>query len=296
VAGRFISAVAFYGPKTGPLRDFLTGVQALLAEHLGGSFLPYSLDQVHATLIALNGVPDPDTGAIVNEYYRTHTGARLIMDTRQAMDILTARFSDPLRVRIGGYAQRQEIPFTSRGQHLFERAFSVQQNALVLVGWPTDSLGGPARPLDKLRRDMNAANVLHRYHFRDTDVDNDLHLVVGHHAGASAAELERAVGAVRAELADPIEIAIGLGDVKIVAADSHTLASPLYVSDIPADEASLRSLMSLGRGRSIIGGLGPSRYLSVSGPDHGAAHPQSRDGRRDELPNKKQAARLWKRR
>jgi len=30
---RFISAVAFYGPKTGRLRELLTGVQALIAEH-----------------------------------------------------------------------------------------------------------------------------------------------------------------------------------------------------------------------------------------------------------------------
>ena len=41
---RFISAVAFYGPKTGRLRELLTGVQALIAEHLGGDFRPYALD------------------------------------------------------------------------------------------------------------------------------------------------------------------------------------------------------------------------------------------------------------
>jgi hypothetical protein len=53
---RFISVVAFYGPKTGRLRELLTGVQALIAEHVGNDFRPYTLDQVHATLIALNGV------------------------------------------------------------------------------------------------------------------------------------------------------------------------------------------------------------------------------------------------
>jgi hypothetical protein len=39
--------------------------------------------------------------------------------------------------------------------------------------------------------------------------------------------------------AGPADLAIGLADVKIVAADSHTLAPPLYVSGIPADEASV---------------------------------------------------------
>jgi hypothetical protein len=124
------------------------------------------------------------------------------------------------------------------------RTFSVQDAAFVLVGWPAVSLAGAGRPLDELRREMNAANVLHRYHVRGTDVDNDLHLVVGHQAGAPAGALARATATVRAALAaDPVELAIGVSDIKIVAADSHTLAPPLYVSDIPADEAAMLALM-----------------------------------------------------
>ena len=148
------------------------------------------------------------------------------------------------RVRIGGFRPGQEIPFTSRGQHLAERAFSVQGEAFVLVGWPADSLAGAGRPVDELRREMNAAGVLHRYHARPGDVDNDLHLVVGHHDGAPAAALARATAAVRDKLAaDPADLAIGLSDVTIVAADSHTLAPPLYVGDVPADEAAVLALM-----------------------------------------------------
>ena len=121
----------------------------------------------------------------------------------------------------------------------------MQDQAFVLVGWPADSLAGAGRPLDELRREMNAADVLHRYHVRAADVDNDLHLVVGHHPGAPAGALARATAAVRDKLAaDPVDLAIGLTDVKIVAADSHTLAPPLYVGDIPADEAAVLALMS----------------------------------------------------
>jgi hypothetical protein len=225
-------------------------VQAVVAEHIGDRFLPYALAQIHATLIALNTATDPRTGAIVNEYYLTHQGTAVQMDLRRVMDILAARFAHPLQVRIGGHQQDGEILFTSRGQHLFDRAFSAQDGAFVLVGWPVISLApaaggaGTAQPVDELRRDMNAANLLHRYHFHDTDVDNDLHLVIGHHAGAEADAVARAVGAVREKLAaDPVDFAIGLDDVKIVAADSHTLAPPLYVSDIPADDGILRGLM-----------------------------------------------------
>ena len=243
MGSRFVSAVACYGPKTGPLRDLLAGVQALIAQHLGDDFLPYSPEQVHATLIALNGVRAG--GAVVNEYFLTQAGVRREMDLPRVMDILARRFATPLRVRIGGFLPHQEIPFTSRGQHLAERTFSVQDQAFVLMGWPAESLAGAGRPLDELRREMNAAGVLHRYHARAADVDNDLHLVVGHHRGAPAGALARATAAVRDQLAaDPVDLAIGLTDIKIVAADSHTLVPPLYVGDIPADEAAVLALMS----------------------------------------------------
>ena len=242
MGSRFISAVAFYGPKTGRLRELLAGVQALIAEHVGAGFRPYTLDQVHATLIALNGVRAG--GTVVNEYLLEHAGVRREMDLPRVMDILARRFAVPLRVRIGGFRPGQEIPFTSRGQHLAERSLSVQGEAFVLVGWPADSLAGTARPVDELRREMNAAGVLHRYHAKPADVDNDLHLVVGHQAGAPAAALARATAAVRDKLAaDPADLAIALSDVTIVAADSHTLAPPVYVSGIPAAAADVLALV-----------------------------------------------------
>jgi hypothetical protein len=242
MGSRFISAVAWYGPKTGPLRELLAGVQALITEHIGADFRPYSLEQVHATLIALDGVRDPGTGAIVNAYLLAHAGVRREMDLPRVMDILTRAV--PLRVRIGGFRPDQEAPFTSRGQNLTERTFCVQGRAFVLMGWPAASLAGAGRPLDDLRREMNAANVRHKYHARAADIDNDLYLVVGHHAGAPPGALARATAAVRDMMAaDPVDLAIGLADIKIVAADSHTLAPPLFVGDIPAPEAALLALM-----------------------------------------------------
>ena len=244
MGSRFISAVAFYGPKAGRLRELVAGVQELIAGHVGGDFRPYTPEQVHATLIALNGVRDG--GTVINEYMLELAGQRREMDLPRVMDILARRFATPLPVRIGGFRPDQAPPFTSRGQHPAQRSFSVQDRAFVLVGWPAGSLdGGPARPLDDLRREMNAAGLLHRYHAHPGDVDNDLHMVVGHHAGAPAAALDRAAGAVRDMLAGrPADLAIGLPDVRIVAADSHTMAPPLYVSGIPADEASVRDYLT----------------------------------------------------
>jgi len=238
VGSRFVSAVAFYGPKAGRLRELVAGVQDLIASHVGRDFLPYTHEQVHATLIALNGVRDG--GTLVNEYMLELAGLRREMDLPRVMDILARRFATPLPVRIGGFRPDQAPPFTSRGQHPAQRSFSVQDRAFVMVGWPAASIAGDGRPLDELRREMNAAGLLHRYHARPGDVDNDLHMVVGHHAGAPAAALGRATAAVRDMLAaEPADLAIGMADVKVVAADSHTLAPPLFVSGIPADEVSV---------------------------------------------------------
>src|SRR5260370_11667974 len=114
VGSRFISAVAFYGPKTGRLRELLAGVQALIAAQVGDDFLPYSLEPVHATLIALDAVRDG--GAVINEYSLAHAGVRQEMNLPQVMDILARRFATPLRIRIGGFPPGQAAPLTSPGQ------------------------------------------------------------------------------------------------------------------------------------------------------------------------------------
>ncbi len=244
MGSRFISAVAWYGAKAGALGDLIAGVQGLIARHVGDGFRPYSPEQVHATLIALNGVTDPATGTIVNEYFLEHARVCVRMDLPLVMRILGSHFAAPLAVRFGGWGAGQPVPFRSRGVHLYERGFSVQGRAFVLVGWPAVALAGQGRPVDRLRRDMNAAGVLHKYHRHETDVDDDLYLVVGHHDGAPAGALERAAAAVRERLAaDPVHVAIGLPDVSIVAADSHTLAPPLLRGGIPVDAEALLALM-----------------------------------------------------
>jgi hypothetical protein len=239
-----VSAVALYGPKPEPVLGMLASIQALIAAHTGASFLPYSLEQIHATLIAFNGVRDPASGAIVNEYFLEHTGTGRTMDIDLAMRILTERFAQPLRVRAGGYRPGDPVPFRSRGQHLYQRTFSVQGDAFVLVGWPASAGALSDRmPLDRLRRDLNAAGLLHRYHARGDDIDGDLHLVVGHHHGAPDDALSAAVSAVRDELAGhPVEFDIAIGDVQVVAADNHTLAPPLYVGPVPADAPTVLAL------------------------------------------------------
>jgi hypothetical protein len=237
---RLITAVALYGTKTGQLKDLLETVQALLSESLHEGFCPRALDQIHGTVIRLDGVADARTGLIVNLRYLEVTGIPRAMDHARALEILAAHLTPPLSIRIGGFGPGTPAAFSSRGQHPHERMFSVQGNAFVLVGWPLSTVtdGTSPGPLDELRRAMNEANVLHWYHQSAADVDNDFHLVVGHHDGLPEHETKDAVRRVRAYLAQhPVQMEVGGDQMTIIAADSPTLAPAQFIGRLPVEPA-----------------------------------------------------------
>jgi hypothetical protein len=233
---RWVSAVALYGPKTGEVRNLLESVQATIAQQLGAAFLPYTVEQIHGTLIGLNGVREPATGALISQFYLEHRGARCIMDFGRVLQILEDHLSPPFIVRIGGFGPRDEVTFTSQRKHLHERSFSARNGAFVLIGWPIITLRseGKRKPLDELRRSMNDANVLHSHHVAATDVDNDFYLVLGHYTNTPESTLAETERMVRADLQRyRIDVEIGRDQVRIVASDSPTLAPARFVGELP---------------------------------------------------------------
>jgi hypothetical protein len=245
VPAQLITMVALYGTKTGDLKRLLETVQATLAGRLRGGFQPYSLDQIHGTVIRLDGVTDTQSGLIINPRYAELTGTPRAMDHARALEIVTAHLTPPLRIRMGGYRPGAPATFSSRGQHPYERMFSGPRNAFVLMGWPVATIaqGISARPLDQLRRTMNEANIGHWYHDSPTDIDNDFHLVVGHHDGVSPDEAAAAVDAVRTYLSQhPAQIDVGVDQVSIIAADSPTLAPAQFIAPLPVDPGDIAKL------------------------------------------------------
>lgn len=111
---QLITAVALYGTKTGAVKRLLETVQAILGERLREGFRPYTLDQIHGTLIRLDGVTDAQTGLIVNLRYREFIGTPPAMDHAEALDILAAHLTPPLSIRIGGYEPNTPATFSSR--------------------------------------------------------------------------------------------------------------------------------------------------------------------------------------
>jgi len=82
-----ITAVALYGTKTGALKRLLETVQAIISERLCDGFRPYTLEQIHGTVIRLDGATDTQTGLIVNQHYLELTGTPRAMDHARASEM-----------------------------------------------------------------------------------------------------------------------------------------------------------------------------------------------------------------
>ena len=139
---KVITAVALYGAKKGPLRGLLQAIQEILRGQLGAGFRPYTLDQIHSTLIRLDWLPDNRTGLAVNKRYREVTGAADPMAPARALEILGLFGESAHRIRIGGYRPGSPATFSSRGAHPHDRMFSVRGPAFVLMGWPLATITG----------------------------------------------------------------------------------------------------------------------------------------------------------
>lgn len=242
-----IAAVALYGVKPEPLRELLETVQRICREILGDGFRPYTLHQTHSTLIRLDGTIDSETGLLVNRHYVKLAGVSRPLDHRRVLDILSAHFMRSLSIQIGGIKPGDSMTFSSRGRALYERMFSEQDGALVLIGWPACTLlnGIIRRPLDDLRREMNRANVLHWYHRSWSDIDNDFHITIGHCNRAPQDKIGEAVYAVSTYLSQhPVEFNVGLDNVAIVASNSPTLAPAEFVGKLPIELMGLVNLYS----------------------------------------------------
>jgi hypothetical protein len=239
------TAVAFYGAKTGALKDLLESVQAICAGKLGAGFRPYTLDQVHSTVVRLDGALHRPSGLIVNPHYLDVAGVPRAIDYARALQIIAAHLTPPLGIRIGGFTPGRAASFSSRGQSPHERSFSAQGGALVLMGWPLSTVinGISDKPLDDLRRRMNQANILHWYHESRDDVDNDAHLVVGHYENSPPGDVAAAVGAVRSYLSlRPLEVELSCDRVAVVASDSPALAPAQVIGHLPMDAGGIARL------------------------------------------------------
>ena len=242
-----LTLVCHYGVKPEPLAELLRRLVELLQRRCGRAFEPYLLSQMHATLIGLE--LDVVDGAQVNRWFWQHRRERHTPDPERLAKLVETTPYLPFSARFGGFPPDASYPFTSRGQHPYQRMFQLQGDQAVLMGWP-EHAGTFPRTLAKLRRAFESAHVLHKYHADpERDDDNDLFLVLGHldRARVPTTEADAVELAAREFLANhPTRVDIDRDAITLVRYSDPRLPEGLVQCWRPTSEV-LRTVLSSSR-------------------------------------------------
>jgi hypothetical protein len=189
-----VTLVAHYGDKPAALSTLVQHLQGKMHELLGPAFRAYELEQVHGTVIGLEGCRVGTR--VMNQHSRSP------LNLRGALEFLHGSRFRPISVQIGGYHASGAYPFQSRNTHPYLRSFSIQGDVAVAMGWPNEG-GRYPNSLDQLRRAFQEYGIGHKWHRTGNDVDNDFFFVVGtiDRGMTDATALESTTQIVRAELA-----------------------------------------------------------------------------------------------
>lgn len=166
--------VSHYGKKEGQLLDLIRKLQDLIASNLFSAFQAYEINQVHGTLVGLEGCFDwrVHQTAIRNyNYYKICNETRYV-DFAALLAFLQADSIAPISIRIGGYKPATRYGFQGRDENAFERSFSAYGQIAVAMGWPLYAKDR-GYPLNQLRTSFNKFNVLHKEHKPDTNNHDD---------------------------------------------------------------------------------------------------------------------------
>ncbi len=162
--------VAHYGKKPPELSAVVQRLQTCLSDLLGAAFRRYEMEQVHGTVVGLEGCRS-------GRNFRNRNSG-LLMDLGKLVEFLRGPRLGSIRVRVGGYESCGKYPFRSRNIHPYLRSFSIQGDIAVAMGWPVQP-GEFPDSLDQLRRGFQEFGVRHKWHRTDIEVDNDFFFVLG---------------------------------------------------------------------------------------------------------------------
>jgi hypothetical protein len=131
--------------------------------------------QVHATLIGMEA--SLERGELVNTNGKSRLGAGARPMDLDGFAEYLRRLDWPIRLRFGGFSPADANPYDQRPP--FERSFTIRPDGLaVAIGWPiADGVIGPA--LLDFRKGAELFHIVHKYHAKETDRDNDAFLVLG---------------------------------------------------------------------------------------------------------------------
>lgn len=212
-----LTLVAYYGLKeVEEVRILIEKIQAILSDVLKSAFVRYDLNQVHGTIIGLEGTRVGEL--VINTNFVEKRNSLRAINLRRVLEI--AESMSPFDIRIGGFKDGAGYPFTSRGLHPYLRSFSIQGDKVVAMGWPVEGDRFPLH-LERVRKKFNEANVLHAYHDTPESIDNDFYFVLGNieKTGMSELALQQVQESMRDAIAnlDPVLVRIDKNCLRVVA-------------------------------------------------------------------------------
>lgn len=165
--------VAFYGKKTEAFSFMIQSVwREIQKSSLKEFFIPYEMDQVHATICGMEQIPGFSLPFNLNIWEKT--GSKKEMDFSGLPSTLESFL--PLTIQFGGFPETFST-VKSFGQSLYQRSFRIDRvsGRVILIGWPVNSRGEPTETLLRLREQLHHRHqMLHKY-----QDDNDCYMVLG---------------------------------------------------------------------------------------------------------------------
>lgn len=170
-----LTIVTHYGAKPPSLANLIAVLQKKLATSLGSAFIPHEMEQVHGTIIGLEGVLS-DKG-IINQCFKKSLKKDESIDFSGLLENVLSDRLDEIEIQIGGWQPLKDYGFKSKNQHPYHRSFSFQGELAVVMGWPIES-GKYSESLYNLRKSFEEVNVCHKYN-KEGYKDNDFYFVIG---------------------------------------------------------------------------------------------------------------------
>src|SRR5688572_14790800 len=112
--------VAYYGKKSDELAEFIRFFQSKISGYLGSAFRPYEMEQVHGTIIGLEG--QHVHGKWLNKNFLEQRQEERAMDFGQILGFLRSKNIPDCNIRVGGFRHYEPSAFTSRGHHPYLRS------------------------------------------------------------------------------------------------------------------------------------------------------------------------------
>jgi hypothetical protein len=221
-----LGLITLYGIKPLHFERFISSCQEILSDVLENTFTPYTVEQIHGTIISLARASE-DT--LLNlEFYKANEKT-LTMDILGFLREIKSHDFFPIKIRIGGF-KGNDIPFLSKGQSPYRRSFSIQGEKAIVIGWPvsrnsTSDKMTYSDVLGVIRNLGEKYNIKHMYNQSDF-IDNEYYFRIGLAKDTTSAQkIHLAEKVLRDYISEinPLTLELGISDIFIAGYQDETL-------------------------------------------------------------------------